>query len=152
MPWTDKLWVFDLRTNLHFTLKQSPIQRSDFDEFVECFKPGKMHERVATWSEESPEGRWRCYNYDELHKRDKLSLDLFWIKEKSLTDTDSLPDPGILAAEIAEELAEALEQFQKVAGRLSNQEYKYRKTFLEKRKQKRIARLGTIPPGGALKV
>ena len=37
-PWTDKLWVYDLRTNLHFTLKQSPIQHKDFDEFIlSCF-------------------------------------------------------------------------------------------------------------------
>ncbi len=118
-PWTSKLWVYDLRTNLHFTLKQSPIQRSDFDEFVECFKAGRVHERASTWSEENPEGRWRCYDYADLLKRDKLSLDLFWIKDKSLTDTDSLPEPGVLAAEIVDELAEALEQFQKVAGRLN---------------------------------
>jgi type I restriction enzyme M protein len=43
--WTDRLWVYDLRTNQHFTLKQKPIQRGDFDEFVECYKPGRMHKR-----------------------------------------------------------------------------------------------------------
>lgn len=102
-----------------FTLKQLPIQRLDFDKSIECFKPGRMHERRETWSEENPEGRWRCYSYVELLKRDKLSLDLFWIKDKSLTDTDSLPEPGVLTAEIADDLAEALEQFQKVAGRLA---------------------------------
>jgi len=116
--WTDKLWVYDLRTNLHFTLKQSPIQRKDFDEFVECYKPGRMHERKATWSENSPEGRWRSYDYEELLKRDKLSLDLFWIKDKSLTDTDSLPAPDILAEEIADDLEAALAQFTKIAARL----------------------------------
>src|SRR3990172_6843834 len=63
--WTDKLWVYDLRTNMHFTLKQKPIQRSDFNEFVACYKPGQMHERVATWSGDQPEGRWRCYEYGE---------------------------------------------------------------------------------------
>ena len=117
--WTDKLWVYDLRTNLHFTLKQSPIQRKDFDEFVECYKPGKLHKRKATWSEENPEGRWRCYDYEELTKRDKLSLDLFWIKDKSLTDTDSLPAPDIIAQEIADDLESALEQFTKIAARLA---------------------------------
>jgi len=109
--WTDKLWVYDLRTNLHFTLKQSPIQRKDFDEFVSCYKPGRMHERVPTWSEDNAEGRWRCFDYDDLLKRDKLSLDLFWIKDKSLTDTDALPAPDILAIEIADDLEAALEQF-----------------------------------------
>lgn len=117
--WTDKLWVYDLRTNLHFTLKQSPIQRRDFDEFVDCYKPGKLHKRKATWSEENPEGRWRCYDYEELTKRDKLSLDLFWIKDKSLTDTDSLPAPDIIAQEIADDLESALQQFTKIAARLA---------------------------------
>ncbi len=118
--WTDKLWVYDLRTNLHFTLKQSPIQRKDFDDFVECYKAGRPHERKPTWSEENPEGRWRCYDYDELLKRDKLSLDLFWIKDKSLTDTDALPAPDVIAAEIADDLEAALEQFTKIAARLGS--------------------------------
>ena len=78
-----------------------------------------MHKRKATWSEANPEGRWRCYDYDELLKRDKLSLDLFWIKDKSLTDTDSLPSPDILAQEIADDLEAALEQFSKIAKRLT---------------------------------
>ena len=117
--WTDKLWVYDLRTNLHFTQKQSPIQRKDFDEFVTCYQPGKLHRRKPTWSEQNPEGRWRCYGYDELLERDKLSLDLFWIKDRSLTDTDSLPAPGILATELADDLETILEQFIKIAAKLS---------------------------------
>ncbi|MBI1760117.1 MAG: SAM-dependent DNA methyltransferase [Acidobacteria bacterium] len=118
-PWTDKLWVHDLRTNMHFTLKQSPIQRKDFDEFVDCYKPGRQHERQATYEQaQNPDGRWRCYDYEELLKRDKLSLDLFWIKDRSLTDTDALPAPGILATEIADDLETALEQFTKIAAKL----------------------------------
>ena len=116
--WTDKLWVYDLRTNQHFTLKQKPIRRSDFDEFIACYKPGRMHERAETWSEANPEGRWRCFDYDELLKRDKLTLDLFWIKDKSLTDTDNLPAPDIIAADISDDLEAALEQFTKIAARL----------------------------------
>ena len=118
-PWTDKMWVYDLRTNLHFTLKQSPIQRKDFDEFVECYRPGKLHERKSTWSASNPEGRWRCYSYEELLKRDKLSLDLFWIRDRSLTDMDSLPPPDVIATEIADDLETALEQFSKIAARLA---------------------------------
>ena len=118
-PWTDRLWVYDLRTNQHFTLKQKPIQRGDFDEFLACYMPGRMHERAPTWSDANPEGRWRVYSYDELVKRDKLSLDLFWIKDKSLTDTDALPPPDVIAAEIADDLEAALEQFTKIAARLA---------------------------------
>ena len=117
-PWTEKLWVYDLRTNKHFTQKQSPIMRKDFDEFVECYKPGATHKRKATWSEANPDGRWRCYDYAELVKRDKLRLDLFWIKDQSLTDTDSLPAPDILATEIADELETAFDLFSKIAKKL----------------------------------
>ena len=118
-PWTDRLWVYDLRTNKHFTLKQKPIQRVDFDEFIACYKPGRIHEREPTWSEATPGGRWRGYDYGDLLKRDKLSLDLFWIKDKGLTDTESLPPPDVIAAEIADDLETALDQFTKVAGRLT---------------------------------
>ncbi|NLX96638.1 MAG: SAM-dependent DNA methyltransferase [Rhodopirellula sp.] len=117
-PWTKKLWVYDLRTNRHFTQKQNPIHRSDFDEFAELFKPGAMHKRKATWSESNPDGRWRCYDYEDLLKRDKLSLDLFWIKDDSLEDSASLPDPDVLAAEIVEDLQDALEQFTGIAAAL----------------------------------
>ena len=77
---------------------------------------------AATWSEESPEGRWRGYDYEALLKRDKLSLDLFWIKDKSLTDTDSLPAPDILAQELADDLETALEQFTKITAKLARKE------------------------------
>ena len=118
--WTDRLWVYDLRTNMHFTLKQKPIRREDFNEFVTCYKPGHTHERTATWSGNNPDGRWRCYDYDDLLKRDKLSLDLFWIRDKSLTDTDSLPPPDVMATEIAADLEVALEQFTRIAERLQS--------------------------------
>ena len=118
-PWTDKLWVYDLRTNLHFTLKQNPIQREDFDEFVECFRPGSLQKRRATWTEDNPEGRWRSFSFEDLEKRDKLNLDLFWIKDRSLTDPESLPPPEILAQEIVDDLEAALEQFTKIAARLA---------------------------------
>jgi type I restriction enzyme M protein len=117
-PWTTKLWVYDLRTNQHFTQKQNPIKRSDFDEFVKLFKPGAMHSRQPTWAEDRPDGRWRCYSYDEILKRDKLSLDLFWIKDDSLEDSASLPEPKVLAQEIVEDLQDALEQFAAIAGAL----------------------------------
>ncbi len=117
-PWTDRLWVYDLRTNKHFTQKQSPITRKDFDEFVACYQPGATHRRKPTWSDDNPDGRWRCYTYDEILKRDKLSLDLFWIKDRGLTDTEALPAPDIIAAEIADDLEAALEQFTRIAARL----------------------------------
>ncbi len=118
-PWTGRLWVYDLRTNIHFTLKQNPLSRADLDEFINCFNAGNRHDRKGTWSEDdNPEGRWRSFSYDELMKRDKASLDIFWLKDKSLEDSDDLPEPDILAQEITDDLQTALEQFAGIAGEL----------------------------------
>jgi type I restriction enzyme M protein len=116
--WTHKLWVYDLRTNMHFTLKQSPIRKEDFSEFIDCFKPGSLQKRKPTWTESNPEGRWRSFEYDDLLKRDKLSLDLFWLKDESLDDGESLPEPHIIAAEIADDLQAAMEQFAEISENL----------------------------------
>ena len=117
--WTDKLWIYDLRTNLHFTLKQKPMRREDFNEFIDCYCPGAMHRRKPTWSQANPNGRWRDYDYRDLLKRDKLSLDLFWIKDQSITDVESLPPPDVIAAEIADDLKDAQKQFENIAARLA---------------------------------
>ena len=116
--WTRKLWVYDLRTNMHFTLKTNSLKRTDLDEFVECYNPKNRHERKETWSEKTPEGRWRCFDYDELLKRDKLNLDIFWLKDKSLEDSENLPEPDVLAQEIADDLQAALDQFASIAAEL----------------------------------
>lgn len=110
-PWTKRLWIYDLRTNKHFTLKTNPLKRTDLDEFVACYNPENRHERKATWSEANPDGRWRDYSYSELIQRDKCSLDIFWLRDESLDASDNLPDPDVIAAEIIEDLQAALEQF-----------------------------------------
>jgi type I restriction enzyme M protein len=117
-PWTEKLWVYDYRTNIHHTLKTKPLKRSDLDEFVACYHPENRHQRKPTWSETKPEERWRCFTYEELEKRDKLNLDIFWIKDTSLEDADSLPEPDVLAQEIAEDLQAAMEMFATIANEL----------------------------------
>ncbi len=135
-PWTKQLWVYDLRTNMHFTLKTNPLKRSDLDEFVECYlgqngKPAKAgkpavsadgtrFERNATWSPAAPDGRWRCFDYGELVKRDKANLDIFWLKDKSLEDSDDLPEPDELAREILDDLQTATAQFSEVLNGLGD--------------------------------
>jgi type I restriction enzyme M protein len=117
-PWTKQLWIYDLRTNQHFTLKTNPLKREHLDEFVELFQVGKRHLRQPTWSSENPQGRWRVYSYDELMARDKASLDVFWLKDDSLADSDNLPPPDVIAQEIVEDLQAALEQFKLIAADL----------------------------------
>ena len=111
-PWTREMWVYDLRTNMHFTLKQNPLTRADLDDFVACYRADARHERTES-------ERFKSYSYDELIARDKVSLDLFWLRDESLEDADNLPPPDVLAAEIAEDLEAALAEIQALADRLS---------------------------------
>jgi type I restriction enzyme M protein len=108
------VWYYDYRTNIHHTLKKSPLTFDDLKEFVKLYNPENRHNRKETWSEENPDGRWRKYSYEEITNRDKTSMDIFWIKDDSLTDLDNLPpDPDILANEIVENIEAGLESFQK---------------------------------------
>jgi len=114
-PWTKKLWIYDFRTNIDFTLKTNPLKRDDLDEFVKCYNPENCHNRKPTWSEKNPDGRWRAFDYEEIINRDKASLDIFWLKDESLEESDNLPEPGIIAREIVEDLESALEQIKEIA-------------------------------------
>ena len=116
---TKEIWFYDLRTNMHFTLKQHPMTDGDLEDFVACYNPENRHERKETWSESNPDGRWRKFSIDDILRRDKPSLDIFWIKDKSLADLDNLPDPDVLADDIIENLQSALESFQELKKQLS---------------------------------
>lgn len=115
---TKEVWVYDFRTNVHFTLKQHPMTDADLEDFIRCFNPENRHQRSETWSEENPDGRWRKFSAQEILERDKASLDIFWIKDKSLADLDNLPEPDVLAADIIENLQSALEGFQELMRQL----------------------------------
>ena len=113
-PWTTKLWVYDFRTNQHFTLKQKPLRRGDLDEFVDLYKPGDHDAR----SDGGAESRWRSFTYEELMARDKVNLDITWLRDDSLEDLENLPSPEIIAREIVEDLTAALADFEAVASAL----------------------------------
>lgn len=114
--WSKEVWYYDCRTNIHHTLKKQPMRFNDLQDFIQCYNPQNRHVREESWDPETnPEGRWRKYTYEELIARDKTSLDIFWLKDKSLTDLDNLPDPEILASEIIENLEAALANFKNVS-------------------------------------
>lgn len=117
-PWTKEVWYYDFRTNVHFTLKKNPMQKGDLQDFINCYRPQNRFEREETWLEANPEGRWRKFTYEELIARDKTSLDIFWLKDNSLTDLDNLPDPDILATEIVENLEAGLDSFRAIGSTL----------------------------------
>jgi type I restriction enzyme M protein len=111
-PWTRRLWVYDLRTNKHFTLKKNPLRREDLDDFVASYLPGKARD------ERAESERWKSFTYDELIARDKVNLDITWLRDESLEDADNLPAPEVIAREIVEDLTAALAEFEAVAAAL----------------------------------
>jgi len=102
--WTEKLWIYDLRTNQHFTLKENPLKFEHLTDFIKCYNPKNRHKRKET-------DRFKPFTYEQILERDKVSLDIFWLKDESLEDSENLPAPEVLAQEIAENLEAALEQF-----------------------------------------
>jgi len=113
-PWTKEIWIYDYRTNIHHTPKKNPMRFEHLQDFIKCYNPENRHKRKETWSEENPNGRWKKYSYGEIIKRDKTNLDIFWIKDKSLTDLENLPDPDVLANEIIENLEAGLNSFKEL--------------------------------------
>ena len=111
-PWTKELWIYDLRTNRRFTLKNNPLTRADLDDFVACYNPENRHRRDET-------ARFRRFTYDDLVKRDKANLDIFWLRDESMEDTATLPPPDVIAEEILEDLRAALEQLEEILGDLA---------------------------------
>jgi type I restriction enzyme M protein len=115
-PWTEKLWVYDFRTGQRFTLKQSPLTRAHLDDFVECYKPGEDRaNRVET-------ERFKPFPLDELLSRDKVNLDITWMRDSGLDDADSLAPPEVIAAEIVEDLQAALTEFAAIAESLGQKD------------------------------
>jgi type I restriction enzyme M protein len=106
-PWTKDLWVYDFRTNMHFTQKTKSLKRADLEEFVQAFSAGHRQDRVET-------DRFKKFSYDELIARDKTNLDILWLKDDSIVDAADLPAPEVIAEEILESLQAALEEIQAV--------------------------------------
>jgi len=120
-PWTKEVWIYDYRTNVHHTLKRKPMALEHLQDFIKCYNTENRHKRKETWNEDkNPEGRWRKYQYKEIAARDKTSLDIFWLKDKSLADLDNLPDPADLADDIIENIEAGLQSFREIASRLSS--------------------------------
>lgn len=119
-PWTKEVWVYDYRTNIHHTLKKNPLKLEDLADFIQCYNPTNRNKRTETYNDANPEGRWRRFTYEEIVARDKTSLDITWLKDKSLADLDNLPDPDELAQDIIENIEAALASFREIQVSLGN--------------------------------
>ncbi len=112
-PWTQKLWIYDLRTNNRFTLKTNPLRDNDLQDFIDVYNSKNRHKRVET-------ERFSSFSYEELTQREHANLDIFWLKEDSLEDISDLPSPDVLAGEITQNLESALELFQNIQTELGD--------------------------------
>ncbi|MNZ11426.1 putative type I restriction enzymeP M protein [compost metagenome] len=114
-PWTREVWIYDYRTNIHHTLKKKPLRFEDLQDFIACYHPENRHDRQESWHEtDNPEGRWRKYSLEQILSRDKTSLDIFWLKDKSLTDLENLPEPDELAEAIIDNIEAGLNSFREI--------------------------------------
>lgn len=118
-PWTKEVWVYDYRTNIHHTLKKNPLRLNDLRDFITLYNADNINKRKETYNADTnPEGRWRKFGYDEIIARDKTSLDITWLKDKSLADLDNLPDPEELALDIVENIEAGLDSFKAIIASL----------------------------------
>lgn len=114
------IWFYDYRTNIHHTLKKKPLRYDDLTDFITCYNPLNRHKRKETWdAATNPEGRWRKFTREQIVARDKTSLDIFCLKDKSLADLDNLPEPDDLAAEIIENVEAGLNSFRQIVTSLT---------------------------------
>jgi type I restriction enzyme M protein len=114
-PWTQEVWIYDLRTNKHFTLKTNQLSYEDLKDFIRCYNPDNRFERKET-------ERFKKFTYKEIIARDKTSLDIFWLKDESLSDLDNLPEPNLLAEEIIQNIEAGLNSFKEVLNGLNGKE------------------------------
>ncbi|CEG11838.1 putative Site-specific DNA-methyltransferase (adenine-specific) [groundwater metagenome] len=106
-PWTSKVWIYDLRTNTHFTLKENPLKFEDLKDFIKCYDPENRFNRKET-------ERFKCFDYEDILKRDKTNIDIFWLKDENLEDLNKLHSPDIIANEMVKDLENALEQLKEI--------------------------------------
>lgn len=111
-PTTD-IWYYDYRTNIHHTLKQKPMKRSDLDDFVACYHAEDITQRQETYNAETnPNGRWRRYSADDFLRSDKISMDVTWIKPESDDSDMSLAELLDTIGEKAEKINNAVKTLQ----------------------------------------
>ncbi len=111
---TREVWVYDFRTNEHFTLKTMRMERSHLDAFVEAYKPGQpLSARVET-------ERFKRWTYEQIAERPGFNLDLWAdVVDTSIEDPSLLPAPEVIAEEIVEQLSSALDDFKLLAATLA---------------------------------
>lgn len=74
---TKQIWVYDYRNGIKHTLSEKPMTREHLQDFVDCYCSGHLQDRVSTYNEDNPNGRWRCFSEEEV--RNAENLDFKWL-------------------------------------------------------------------------
>jgi len=111
-PWTKEVWIYDLRTNKHFTLKTNQLSYEGLKDFIRCYNPDNRFERKKT-------ERFKKFTYEEIIVRNKTNLDIFWLKDESLSDLENLPEPNVLTEEIIQNIVAGLNSFNELLNGLN---------------------------------
>jgi type I restriction enzyme M protein len=107
---TKEIWVYDYRTGIKHTMATKPMTRSHLQDFVDCYCSGREQDRVATYSEIEPNGRWRCFSEEEVKNADNLDFKWIDLEEKDKrTIAEVLDDMQAEADGIAEAVAKLKE-------------------------------------------
>lgn len=110
---TKDIWYYDYRTNVHHTLKQKPMKRSDLDDFVACYHADDISQREETYNAETnPSGRWRKFSAADFLATDKIGMDVTWIKPESGENDMSLAELLDTIGDKAEKINEAVKTLQ----------------------------------------
>lgn len=100
---TKDIWVYDYRTGIKHTMATKPMTRRHLQEFVDCYCAGHEADRVQLYSEENPNGRWRCFTEEEVQNADNLDFKWLNLEEKDeRTIAEILEDMQTEADGIAE--------------------------------------------------
>lgn len=114
---TENVWFYDYRTGIKHTLATNPIKRSDLDDFVACYNAEDITARKETYSENTPNGRWRKYSVAEILSRDKTNLDISWIKEEGESADDyTLAELFSIIEDKSKSISSAVESLKKLIG------------------------------------
>lgn len=110
---TKDIWVYDYRTGIKHTMATKPMTRADLDDFVTCYCSGHQQDRKATYSEDNPNGRWRCFTEAEVKKSDTLDFKWLDLEEKDERTVQQVIDD--MQAE-SDGIAEAVSKLKELLG------------------------------------
>lgn len=106
---TENVWIFDGHTNVEgITKKDRPLIEKHFEEFEQCY--GKD---VNGQSKRKEAERFKKFHITEIKERG-YKLDITWLKDESLEDSDNLPEPQELATEAITELEAVVDDLKEI--------------------------------------